>query len=220
MKKVSPPEAVIFDLDGLMFDTERLAKTALEEAVSRLGYHLPDSVFFAMVGRTSSDSMQILREAAGPDFPLERARAEFLQFFKEYFKEYGAPAKEGLHELVALLEGRKIKRGVASSSEREWVESCLGGLIGGFAAVVTGEEVRRGKPAPDIFLECARRLGVDPKECLVLEDSEPGARAGLAAGMRVIIVPDLKLPGEDVRRQAELVARSLMEVREYLERSG
>jgi HAD superfamily hydrolase (TIGR01509 family) len=210
--------AVLFDMDGLMLDTERLLYAAWQRAMADFGYEASEEVFLASVGTTVARTNQILRAAYGPDFPLEATNNRTGDYVWQEVDAHGAPLKPGLLALLDYLEARGIPKAVASSSERATIDRLLGSvdLLWRFAVTVAGDEVAHGKPAPDIFLLAASRLGVDPAQCLVLEDSEPGARAAHAAGMAVIIVPDLKPPSDEVARLAAAVLPDLHAVQAWL----
>ena len=129
------------------------------------------------------------------------------------------PIKKGLHQLLDLLEARKIPRAVATSTRRDYaiprLQQC--GLVDRFATITTGDQIVHGKPAPDIYLLAARTINVQPSRCVALEDSEAGVCSAHAAGMTVCMVPDLKQPSDDIRRRAQGVYDSLLDVHKYLE---
>lgn len=210
--------AVLFDMDGLMFDTERLILRSWQRAMVDFGYQPSEEVFLRSVGRTVAATNQILRAAYGPDFPLGSTNARTGEYVWQEVDAHGAPIKPGLLALLDFLEARGLPRAVASSSERASIERLLGSvhLQPRFAAIAAGDEVAQGKPAPDIFLLAASRLGVDPAHCLVLEDSEAGTRAAHAAGMAALIVPDLILPSAEVAALAAAVLPDLHAVRDWL----
>jgi HAD superfamily hydrolase (TIGR01509 family) len=212
--------AVLFDMDGLMFDTERLLYEAWQRAMADFGYQASEEVFLASVGTTVASTNQLLRAAYGPDFPLEDTNGRTGDYIWQEVDVRGAPLKPGLLALLDFLEACGILKAVASSSERATIDRLLGSvdLLRRFAVTVAGDEVAHGKPAPDIFLLAASRLGVDPAQCLVLEDSEPGARAARSAGMAVIIVPDIKAPSDEVARLAAAVLPDLHAVQDWLAR--
>jgi HAD superfamily hydrolase (TIGR01509 family) len=212
--------AVLLDMDGLMLDTERLLYAVWQRAMADFGYEASEEVFLASVGTTVQSTNQLLRAAYGPEFPLEATNGRTGDYVWQEVDARGAPLKPGLPALLDYLEAQGIPKAVASSSERATIDRLLGsvGLLPRFAVTVAGDEVARGKPAPDIFLLAASRLGVEPGRCLVLEDSEPGARAAHAAGMAVIIVPDLKSPSDDVARLAAAVLPDLHAVQGWLAR--
>ena len=201
-----------------MFDSERLILRAWQRAMADFGYQASEEVFLASVGTTVESTNRQLRAAYGPDFPLEATNDRTSEYVWQEVDARGAPFKPGLLPLLDHLEAHGIPKAVASSSQRATILRLLSsaGFLERFGAIAAGDEVVHGKPAPDIFLLAASRLGVEPAQCLVLEDSGPGARAAHAAGMAVIIVPDLKPPSENVARLAETVLPDLHAVQAWL----
>ncbi|MEI9999868.1 MAG: HAD family phosphatase [Verrucomicrobiota bacterium] len=187
---------VIFDMDGLLLDSERIARDAWREASRRHGHDMPDGLFEAMIGRTKLDSEALLRDAFGPGFDFTRTYLLCADLYERHVQEKGLPLKPGVHEILAGLAARRVPLGVATSTRNPHATQRLEqvGLLGYFGVVVTGDQVARGKPAPDIYLEAARRLGLDPARSFALEDSHAGVRSAHAAGLRVIMVPDLLPP--------------------------
>jgi len=191
--------AVLFDMDGLMFDTERLTHRAWSQAMAEFGLPAPFELYLRCVGTSETGTNAILSAALGADFPVEALRARERAQVHQIIAAEGLPLKPGLHALLDALDVRQMPRAVASSSHRATIERNLGltGLAGRFQALAGGDEVAQGKPSPDVFLLAAARLGVAARHCLVLEDSENGVRAASAAGCTVINIPDLKpLPAE------------------------
>lgn len=205
--------AVIFDVDGLMMDSERVSRRSWELAIGPLGYILPDSLYLQMVGRTIRDVEGLFRQEFGPDFPFETIYPRRMELLSELMKA-GIPLKPGMVNLLDYLDGTSLKRAVGTSSERGLAMRKLenGNLRARFEVIVTSEDAPRGKPFPDLFLEAARRLDVAPADCMVLEDSEPGIRAAYAAGMLPVMVPDMKQPDEEVKQMAYRVLLSLQDV--------
>ena len=180
---------VIFDMDGLMLDTEPIYWQSMQQAARELGCRFDDEWYAAFIGRSIPVWRDTLIETFGADYPRFRSRREL---WERHVQKVGVPQKPGLNELLDQLEEDGIPKAIATSSSKPDALLCLGPLADRFDAIVTGDEVERGKPAPDIFLLAAQRLGLPPAHCLALEDSESGALAALAAGMSVILVPDLK----------------------------
>lgn len=211
--------AVIFDMDGLIFDTERLILWAWQKAMADYGFPAPEELYLRSVGLTDEATDAILVEALGPNFPVEAVRARERSYVAGYVDSHGAPVKPGLLELLDFLDEQELPRAVGSSSMRRTIERMLASasLQGRFGAWAGGDEVAHGKPAPDIFLLAAQRLGVPAGGCVVLEDSEPGAQAGRAAGMIPILVPDLKPPTPEGAALAYRVLPSLHAVKELLQ---
>lgn len=211
-------QAVIFDMDGLMLDSQRLATNAWTRAVASLGYRLTEALNLQLLGRNAQDSDAILRAAFGADFPVDAAREAARQLFRELTQGRGIPVKPGLGGLLDFLEARGIRTAVATSSSRAACVRHLqdAHLLERFAVLVCGDEVTTGKPAPEIFLTAARLLGIRPGACVALEDSFTGIRAAHAAGMIPIMVPDLHPPDEDIRSLAYRVVPTLDEARDVI----
>jgi HAD superfamily hydrolase (TIGR01509 family) len=209
---------VIFDMDGLMLDTERLALAAWQEASAALGVPCDPDVARRMIGRNQPDSVAIVRAHYGPDFPVEAVMTRSATAYEAIVEREGIALKPGLATLLDWLEAERIATAVATSTRRARALAKLSrtGLLPRFAAVVGGDEVARGKPAPDIFLAAADRLAHAPAACVVLEDSEPGLHGAHAAGIAPIMVPDLHPPSPDLLALAPLVLASLDEVRRHL----
>lgn len=211
-------EAVIFDMDGLMLDSEQMARTAWQRALADWGLHMPDSLYVQLIGRAALDTKQLLRDAFGPALPVEEAYARKQRFLDEEIDLHGIPLKPGLLGLLDFLDRLRMPKAVASSTHRAFVLRKLGiaGLLTRFDAIACGDEVPSGKPAPDVFLLAAERLCISPGACAALEDSDAGIRAAHAAGMMPILVPDLKPPSEEIAALAHRIFPSLTEVQGYL----
>ncbi len=183
---------VIFDMDGLLADSERLAMAVCVEAGNVLGYPVTMELALRTLGRTRASCDAIYSEAI-PGFVPEAFYSVYDDLFFRRVEEEGVPLKSGALLLLDFMEARGLPGALASSSRMRRIRACLDrhGVLPRFRAVVSGEHIRNSKPAPDIFLEAARQLGVAPGNCLALEDSKYGLMAARAAGMRVCMVPDL-----------------------------
>jgi HAD superfamily hydrolase (TIGR01509 family) len=210
--------AVIFDMDGLILDTEPLYRAAWQQAAAECGYVLPDVLYSRLAGQKRADAELLLREEFGLAFPLETFRTACHKFEASVLASGPVPKKPGLDELLAFLDSRHIRKAVATSTERETTVTHLAAaeLLGRFDAVTTGDEVANGKPSPDLFLLAARRLGAGNQACLVLEDSEPGVIAAHRAGMHVYLVPDMLPPSSTAVDLASRTFDSLSAVARYL----
>ena len=212
-------QAAIFDMDGLMLDTEPLWARGWEPVLRGLGMAdipvgLPDELRGAgPAARQEVFDRHFGRGAIDQAVVWERLCARILEACRD-----GAPRKAGLVELLDYLRERDMPLAVASSSTRPMIERQLAaaGVGSYFDVVLSGEEVARGKPAPDVFLEAARRLDVTPASSLVLEDSKNGVLAGAAGGFVTVLVPDLAAPDDEMRAAASFVCRDLLEVRDLL----
>jgi len=184
--------AVIFDMDGLITDSERVALTAIHQAGEAQGYDFPMPMIESFIGVTSAYSGEILRKAY-PGIDAQKVFTDFRAIMHQLAQEGRIPLKKGVKELLAALKERNIPRAVASSSPVATIELYLSkaGILQDFQHLQSGVGGIPSKPAPDIFLITAKALGADPRECLVLEDSVNGVKAGRAAGMQVCMVPDL-----------------------------
>jgi HAD superfamily hydrolase (TIGR01509 family) len=190
-------QALILDMDGVLFDTERLALKLQPQAAAAYGFSLPRELLFSTLGRTMAAGKVILTEALGPDFPHDQVMAHWKQLMFADMEENGIPLKPGAKELLKALAFRGIPAALATSNNEGIVAHylALAGLEAAFAQVVCGDQVPRGKPAPDIYLAAARALGVPPGACMGVEDSPNGLKAVRGAGMVSVMVPDL-LPFE------------------------
>ncbi len=212
------PTAVIFDMDGLMLDTEPLAARAWIEAAQALGIAFDRTINDRLVGRSFTDCRTIIAEHHGADYPVDTLMQAWHGAYDDIVRREGIAFKPGLLELLGWLEAAAIPKAVATSTRRARAQAKLEqtGVLARFEALVGGDEVARGKPAPDIFLEAAARLAVAPAACVVLEDSEPGVRGALAAGMVPVMVPDLLPPSASLQAIGLLVVATLHEVRAHL----
>jgi HAD superfamily hydrolase (TIGR01509 family) len=212
------PAAVIFDMDGLLLDTEPLAARAWSEAAAHLGVEFDDALALAMVGHNFPDCAGMVRARYGASYPVDALLGRWHAAYDAIVARHGVSVKPGAIELIDWLERNAVARAVATSTRRERARTQLGdaGLLARFRDVVGGDEVARGKPEPDIYVEAARRLGVAVGECVALEDSVPGVRAAIAARMTAIMVPDMHGPPEDLVALDLLVLPSLRAVLEHL----
>jgi HAD superfamily hydrolase (TIGR01509 family) len=193
--------AAIFDMDGLLFDTETLCSKAWKAVSARGDYRVADGLFFSCIGRNHRDIKSIVLDACGPDFPFDRFTTETREWMMERMTESGPPEKPGIRPLFDFLKARRIPIALATStgekSARWMIERA--GLLPYFDAFAFGSEVEHGKPAPDIFLLARSRLGDIPvSTCAVFEDSPAGIRSAFAAGMRPVFVKDLLQPVPEV----------------------
>lgn len=206
--------AVIFDMDGLLLDSEQIAYDIGKQVSIDLGIPWTHEVAMQLIGRNSREHESLLKGAFGDDYPLEVHQAEFGRRYEAVIATGTIPLKPGVYALFDTLEALGIPRGVATSTRRSRALPKLDavGLLARVDQVVAGDEVSHGKPAPDIYLEAAARLGADPVSCLALEDSNAGVRAAHAARMQVVMVPDLLEPAEDIRSAGIPVADSLLDI--------
>jgi HAD superfamily hydrolase (TIGR01509 family) len=183
-------KAVVFDFDGLMFNTEEIFNLSGRELLRRRGKEMTPAVLSLMMGRKSDEAFPLMIEALGLTEDPDMLRAEERAIFQDLLWKHVAPMP-GLFELLAHIEDCGLPKGVATSSRRPYIESLLGHfqLMDRFHVTLTAEDVTRGKPHPEIYLTAAQRIGVEPAEMLVLEDSEMGTRSAAAAGAVAVSVP-------------------------------
>jgi HAD superfamily hydrolase (TIGR01509 family) len=206
-------DAVIFDLDGVLVDTEHVWDDARKELARERGRPWPEDASRAMMGMSSPEWSRYMHKVIGLPEPPEEISAEVVRRLQDIYRRE-LPLFDGAVSAVERL-AKPWPLGLASSSNRELIDLVLelAGLAEYFKATVSSEEVPRGKPAPDVYLEAARRLGVDPKRCAAVEDSENGIRSAKAAGMRVLAIPNaLYPPAADALALAEDVLGSLEEL--------
>jgi len=214
-------KAVVFDMDGLLVDTEQVVFEAMQAAAGGSGLEMPLELFKRLVGLPSYISDAIVVEHFGEGFDLQGWRTEVSRHFSE-IAAGGLALKTGVVELLDALDARALPRAIATSSSREAVEHSLGGhgLIGRFDAIISRELQDRHKPDPDPFLKAAAAIAMAPQDCLALEDSHNGVRAAAAAGMMTVMVPDLLDPTDEMRDLALHIAADLHEVRALIETQG
>jgi HAD superfamily hydrolase (TIGR01509 family) len=204
---------VVFDLDGVLLESEQVWNEAKRELVAERGGSWSDGAPRDMMGMSSPEWSAYLRDQLGVDLDPAAISADVVARLESIYRER-LPWIEGAREAVERMAARG-PIGLASSSNREIIDLFLelSGLAGLFAVTVSSEEVERGKPAPDVYLEAARRLEVRPEDCLAVEDSENGIRAAKAAGMRVVVLPNSEWPpGPDALGLADAVIGSLAEL--------
>ena len=212
-------KAVIFDLDGLLLDTEIVAFKVYEELGKRFSFELPLPDFMQnFCGQPLRRNVAYCNERFQLPWSLEEAVEEVLRIEKRLLDE-GVDVMPGARELLEFLKQNDYKTCVASSSARERSMRLLEkhDLVNFFDDFVFGPEVEKGKPNPDIFLKAAKKISVEPEQCLVLEDSQAGIQAAYTANMKVICIPDLKHPTEEYVKMATAVKDSLFDVIPYLE---
>lgn len=210
--------AVVFDMDGILFDTERVCQDSWFEVAKRRGLPGMEEVFPRCIGRNSSGSRQIVMEAYGEDFDYEDFRVETSAWYWNYIEANGLPVMPGAESLLRWLKSGGWKLGLASSTRRPTVLKNLemSGFSEYFSVIVTGDMVEYAKPQPEIYLLACRELGVKPEEAYAIEDSPNGIRSAHAAGMRPLMVPDMIAPDEEMKRLSFRIFKDLSQVLAYL----
>jgi HAD superfamily hydrolase (TIGR01509 family) len=211
-------KAVVFDMDGLLIDSEIAYRDAMiHVARENYGLDLPVAVFLRMVGLSAPAWQRVAVEHFGTDFPIETYNAAVWAHAYATHAN-GVALKPGVLELLDYLDVNELPRAVATSSGHPAVKHQLGGnkIYDRFHAIVAAGDYAQGKPAPDPFLTAAARMGVDPADCLALEDSHNGVRAAHAAGMMTVMVPDLLGPTDEMHERCITIAPDLHHVRQLL----
>jgi HAD superfamily hydrolase (TIGR01509 family) len=211
--------ALALDLDGVLIDSERTSRAGWRSAMEEFGLTLSDEEYLPMIGLAGRDVEALFRQRYHLAPPFKAIWDRKMEWMNRIIAEEGIPLKPGAMEFLDAADAAGWKKAVATSTDRERARFKLtvSGLAGRCAVVACGDEVPRGKPAPDVFLLAAKRLGVPPEQCLALEDSDPGVIAASEAGMRVIIVPDMKPPSPEAARLAWKIVPTLLDALEYLD---
>lgn len=202
-------KAAIFDMDGLLIDSERVIMQGCIQAAASIGITYTQAEYVELVGRIWSDSTRLMTQQLGSEENFQQV----MQGLNAYLDacNHVFPLKSGAQTLLQFYQAQGIICSVASSSPMPHITHRLThtGVLDYFSHVTSGQEVTRGKPHPDIYLLALQKLGLQADECIAFEDSELGAQAAIAAGLRVVVVPDLRQPSELVRNHAHQVVESL-----------
>lgn len=213
---------VIFDMDGVLFDTEKLCQDSWIAVAGERGLPGMEEIFPRCIGLNANDSRQVVLGAYGQDFGYDDFRKRASEWFWEYIENNGLPMKPGVNELLHWLKENGWTVGLASSTRGESVRKCLerAGIRDYFEEVVTGDMVEHSKPLPDIYLLACSRLGAEPAESYAIEDSPNGIRSAHAAGMHPLMVPDMIAADEEMKRLSEKIFNDLGGVLEFFRESG
>ena len=210
--------AVVFDMDGVIYDSEQAFINCWKEVANRYGIEGIEEVCHKCLGTNYAQTRAIMLEHYGEDFPLDERNKEIWALFRERYGDGKLPMKPGVLELLQALKCAGKKIALASSTKEADVRQELGdaGILTYFDQLVCGDMVRKSKPEPDIYLKACEVIGVDPQSAYAIEDSFNGIRSAHAAGLHAIMVPDILQPTEEIRAVTETVLNSLHEVRTYL----
>lgn len=211
-------QAVVFDMDGVIFDTERLVIEFWKEVAKKHNIPNVEHICIQCLGTNRVRTREIFLENYGADFPFDPYRAEVTELFNTHYKGVPLPTKPGVRELLSYLQEQDIKVGLASSTAQHLVRDEIGtaGLLPYFQTLVCGDMVEHSKPAPDIFLKACEILNADPTKSIAIEDSFNGIRSAHCAGMTPIMVPDQVQPTDEIRTLAFHVMPSLLDVLNWL----
>jgi HAD superfamily hydrolase (TIGR01509 family) len=208
-----PFAALILDMDGLVLDSETTYCRAWQQAAAELGHQLDDAFLQNLFGRHADDVVRLLATTLGPDFDRQRFFQTAERHWFEHIQSSGIPQMPGVDALLKVLRERMTPFALATNSDDRYARLCLrlGDLEDVFPVVVTRDQVASGKPEPDVFLEAARRLAIEPEACLVLEDSATGLLAARAAGMQAVLIQRREDLRDKLRPHAFMVLPSLID---------
>lgn len=211
-------DAVIFDMDGVIFDSERLVILCWKVVAEKYGIENIEEACRECLGLNREAAKEKMLLRYGADFPYDEYKKEMSDLFHSRYSGGRLPLKTGVVELLTYLKEQGIAVALASSTRSEVVLAELrdGGILPFFDKVICGDMVKRSKPAPDIYLKACEELQVEPERAYAIEDSYNGIRAAHSGGLRPIMVPDLAEPTEEMRELAEVILPDLVEVRKVL----
>lgn len=212
-------DSVIFDMDGVLFDSERIYNEAWRRTGRRL--RLPDieACITHCIGLNGKDIRAYLIGKFGPSFPAEQFSEDIKKIFEDIVSADGLPLKTGVREILTWLAENGVKTGLATSTSRINAVRHLenADLLGYFSAIVTGDMIKKGKPDPEIYRQACAALGTEPSACYAIEDSPNGIKSAHAAGLKVIMVPDLIAPTPSIEKLLHKTCASLLDVKAYFE---
>ena len=211
-------KAIIFDMDGLMIDSERVNFECYQERLKDMNLTMDEEFYKTLLGKPIKGIYQRFYDVYGNDFPIENVIQDVHQLMAERFETEGVPVKKGLVELLHYLKDNNYKTIVATSSNRDRVDKILAQakITEFFDDSICGDEVTKGKPNPEVFLKSCQKLGVNVDEAIVLEDSEAGIQASYDANIKVICIPDMKYPEKQYEEKTFKILKYLTEVTVYL----
>lgn len=211
-------KAIIFDMDGLMIDSERVTFECYQERLKDMNLTMDEEFYKTLLGKPIKGIYQRFYDVYGNDFPIENVIQDVHQLMAERFETEGVPVKKGLVKLLHYLKDNNYKTIVATSSNRDRVDKILAQakITEFFDDSICGDEVTKGKPNPEVFLKSCQKLGVNVDEAIVLEDSEAGIQASYDANIKVICIPDMKYPEKQYEEKTFKILKDLTEVTVYL----
>lgn len=211
-------KAIIFDMDGLMIDSERVTFECYQERLKDMNLTMDEEFYKTLLGKPIKGIYQRFYDVYGNDFPIQNVIQDVHQLMAERFETEGVPVKKGLVELLHYLKDNNYKTIVATSSNRDRVDKILSQakITEFFDDSICGDEVTKGKPNPEVFLKSCQKLGVNVDEAIVLEDSEAGIQASYDANIKVICIPDMKYPEKQYEEKTFKILKDLTEVTMYL----
>jgi len=217
-----PIRGILFDMDGLVLDSEALYTRFWREAANALGFPMTVEQSWGMRSLGKKLGQPYLESLFGPTVDYTSLRQKRIEMMDAYVEKYGIDAKPGIYELLDYMEENQIPGAITSSSPMEFIERHLSNanLLHRFQKLCSGHSIPNGKPAPDIYLLGAKELGLKPEECLALEDSPTGILSGYRAGCLPVMIPDLDQPNEDTQNLLFAKADSLTDIIDILKQQN
>jgi len=214
MRNPASIQAAIFDMDGLLLDTEIIALNTFVESCWEFGFDPDMDIYYKCIGTVSAKTKEILIDGYGNGFPYDKISRTWSAKYQDIIMHEKIPVKPGVVDLLVLFRTLKMKIALATSTKYDTALTMLknAGIYHYFNFIIGGDQIRKGKSDPEIFLKASERLNELPENCLVLEDSDNGVLAARRAGMQIIQVPDLKKPSAEILKIGHPVLDSLDEV--------
>lgn len=212
-------KAVLFDMDGVIFDTEREYLKEWNKIFEKYGYEMKKEIYVSVMGRGRKKVKEIFKENFGDDLPIEEMYIEKDKMLKEAIENNEVPLKQGALELLEFLKRNGYKTALATSAKKDRVKSQVthAKINNLFDAIVCADDIVNSKPNPEIFLKAAEKVNIKPENCIVIEDSEAGIRAAFNAGMIAFHVKDLKEADENIKKYCNKNFENLIEIKKYIE---
>lgn len=212
-------KGIIFDMDGVLIDTERISFNAYKTVLKDYNYEMDEQFYRKLIGKNIKGSKEIIINEYGEDFPFDEIYEKRVKICLDTIKKNGLIVKKGVQEIVDYLKDNNYKMAVATSTRRERAHERLKeiGILDKLDYVICGDQVENSKPDPEIFLKAAKGIELQPEECIVIEDSEAGIMAAHNAGIKSINVPDMIEPNDVVKRLAYKICNDLLEIKEMLD---
>lgn len=215
-------ELVIFDLDGTLIDNEKFTIISKVIEGKKIGYEISEEIAKNTLGLSTKKSKEYFISIYGEDFPYDFFRQKRFDYIIDDIKQNGVKFKKGVQEIINYLNEKSIKKAICTSSTKKYLNAYkkYSNIFDNFDIIITGEEIKNGKPNPEIFLKAMDRLNINYKNTLIIEDSNNGIIAGVNSNADVIMIPDLVSPNKEVLEQNVKIYNSLLEVINYIENTN
>lgn len=217
---MSEIKGVLFDMDGVIFDTEKVYLEIWTKVFKSYGYYLKRETYISIMGTGTENSKKTFKNTFGKDIPMEEMYKDKDRLLKETIESGKVAMKPGVLEILKFLKENNMKIALATSAKmwRLDIQLSMAGIKEMFDAITCGDEIKNLKPDPAIFLKAAEKIGLKPEECIVIEDSPAGIQAAFNAGMYGIHVEDLKEADENIKKYCRTNFKNLIEIKEYIEK--